>query len=148
MSAASQARRRRGRDDLRIVAFERGHFTSYSSCGIPYWVGDVVDGPDRLVSRAPEVFRDDFDMDVRLRHEVTAIDVDRRTVTAHDLEAGREVTEPYDELVYAPGASPIRPDWANGDVAGVFGQLGTVVGGGYIGVEMAEALVRRGLSVT
>jgi len=166
MSAASQARRRRGADDLRIVAFERGHFTSYSSCGIPYWVGDVVDGPDRLVSRAPAVFRDDFDMDVRMRHEVTAIDVDRRTVTARDLDAGREVTEPYDELVYAPGASPIRPDWANGDVAGVFGQQtlddgaelrkwlddgardGVVVGGGYIGVEMAEALVRRGLSVT
>jgi NADPH-dependent 2,4-dienoyl-CoA reductase/sulfur reductase-like enzyme len=166
MSAASQARRLRGPDALRIVAFERGHFTSYSSCGIPYWVGDVVDGPDQLVSRPPQVFRDDYAVDVRLRHEVVAIDLDAGRVTAVDLDSGREVDEPFDQLVYAPGASPIRPDWAGGGIAGVFGQQtlddgadlrkwldggcrdAVVVGGGYIGVEMAEALVRRGLSVT
>jgi NADPH-dependent 2,4-dienoyl-CoA reductase/sulfur reductase-like enzyme len=169
MSAASQARRRRGRDDLEIVVFERGHFTSYSSCGIPYWVGGLVEGPDTLVARAPATFRDEYAMDVRLRHEVVAIDLDGRQVVARDLQNGGEpVRERFDDLVYAPGAQPVRPDWADGDVAGVFGMQtlddgaalmgwldaepkprhAVVVGAGYIGVEMAEALVRRGLRVT
>jgi NADPH-dependent 2,4-dienoyl-CoA reductase/sulfur reductase-like enzyme len=168
MSAASQARRRRGRDDLEIVVFERGNFTSYSSCGIPYWVGDVVDGPDALVARAPETFRNEYAMDVRLRHEVVAIDLDAREVVARDLAGGGSVRERFDDLMYAPGATPVRPDWAETDLAGVFGvqtldhgtglrdwldadprpRRGVVVGGGYIGVEMAEALVRHGLEVT
>lgn len=168
MSAASQARRRRKADELEIIAFERGHFTSYSACGIPYWVGGVVDGPDALVARDPKTFRDRYDIDVRIRHEVVGIDLDARTVLARDREQdGREVRVGYDELVYAAGAVPTRPDWAS-DVDGVFGvqTLGdgtalrawlsrdpeprhaVVVGAGYIGVEMAEALVRRGLSVT
>jgi NADPH-dependent 2,4-dienoyl-CoA reductase/sulfur reductase-like enzyme len=174
MSAASQARRRLGRDDLEIVVFERGHFTSYSSCGIPYWVGGLVEGPDRLVARTPETFRDEYAMDVRLRHEVVAIDLAAREVVACDLEQGGRVRERFDELVYAPGARPIRPDWADGGLTGVFGvqtlddgaalmdwlgadadadadappRRAVVVGAGYIGVEMAEALVRRGLEVT
>jgi NADPH-dependent 2,4-dienoyl-CoA reductase/sulfur reductase-like enzyme len=169
MSAASQARRRRGPDELAIVAFERGHFTSYSACGIPYWIGGVVDGPDRLVARDPATFRDTYRIDVRLRHEVVAIDLDRREVVARALdEGGREVRERFDQLVYATGAAPVRPDWPGVDTAGVFGvqtlddgaavrgwldgdakpRSAVVVGGGYIGVEMAEALVRRGLDVT
>ncbi|MGC9667076.1 FAD-dependent oxidoreductase [Planosporangium sp. 12N6] len=169
MSAASQARRRRGRDDLEIVVFERGHFTSYSSCGIPYWVGGLVDGPDHLVARSPATFRDEYAMDVRLRHEVVAIDLDGRQVVARDLDRGGEtVHERFDDLVYAPGAVPVRPEWADGEPPGVFGvqtlddgaalmtwldsdprpREAVVVGAGYIGVEMAEALVRRGLRVT
>jgi NADPH-dependent 2,4-dienoyl-CoA reductase/sulfur reductase-like enzyme len=168
MSAASQARRRRGRDDLEIVVFERGHFTSYSSCGIPYWVGGLVEGPDQLVARSPATFRDEYAMDVRLRHEVVAINLDSRQVVARNTDSGEQVSQRFDELVYAPGAQPVRPDWADGGLAGVFGMqtlddgaalmdwLGTepkprravVVGAGYIGVEMAEALVRRGLDVT
>jgi NADPH-dependent 2,4-dienoyl-CoA reductase/sulfur reductase-like enzyme len=165
MSAASQARRRRGPEDLRIVAFERGHFTSYSACGIPYWVGGVIDGPDRLIARDPETFRNTFHIDVRLRHEVTGIDLDRREVVARSLDDGTETREPFDQLVYATGAVPIRPDWPGVDAAGVYGvqtlddgdalrrgldgaKRAVVVGGGYIGVEMAEALIRRGLGVT
>jgi NADPH-dependent 2,4-dienoyl-CoA reductase/sulfur reductase-like enzyme len=169
MSAASQARRRRGRDDLEIVVFERGNFTSYSACGIPYWVGDLVGGPAELVARTPEVFRDQYAMDVRLRHEAIAIDLDRREVVARDLAGGDTVAVRYDELVYAPGALPVWPDWAGEPgPAGVFGvqtlddgaalgdwldteprpRRAVVVGGGYIGVEMAEALIRHGLSVT
>ncbi|MBO3737979.1 FAD-dependent oxidoreductase [Actinoplanes flavus] len=163
MSAASQARRRRGPDDLEILAFERGDYTSYSACGIPYWVGDVVDGPEALIARRPERFRQDR-IEVRTRHEVTGIDLDRRTVT---VRAGdRVVDEGFDQLVYAAGATPVRPPWAETPAGGVFGvqTLGdgaalrdwlapgrttaVVVGGGYIGVEMAEALVRRGLTVT
>src|SRR5690349_18791520 len=166
MSAASQARRRRGRDDLEIVVFERGHFTSYSSCGIPYWIGGVVDGPDELVARTPEKFRAEYAMDLRLRHEVTAIDLAAREVVARGVDSGEIVRERFDELVYAPGASPIRPDWADTEIAGVFGvqtlddgiavidwlgqgaRTAVVIGAGYIGVEMAEALVRHGLDVT
>jgi NADPH-dependent 2,4-dienoyl-CoA reductase/sulfur reductase-like enzyme len=168
MSAASQARRRRGRDDLEIVVFDRGHFTSYSSCGIPYWVGGLVDGPENLVARSPETFRTEYAMDVRLRHEVTAIDLDARQVVARPLDGGGTVRESFDDLVYAAGASPVRPGWADGGLAGVFGvqtlddgaallewleadprpRRGIVVGGGYIGVEMAEALIRHGLEVT
>ncbi|MFI7070448.1 FAD-dependent oxidoreductase [Micromonospora sediminicola] len=167
MSAASQARRRRDRTDLEIVAFERGHFTSYSACGIPYWISGLVPERDQLVARAPEAFRDDFDIDVRMRHEVTAIDLDRREVVARDLDGDREVRVGFDTLVYATGARPVQPEWARDDVAGVFGvqtlddgaalldwlereprpRHAVVVGGGYVGVEMAEALVQRGLSV-
>jgi NADPH-dependent 2,4-dienoyl-CoA reductase/sulfur reductase-like enzyme len=175
MSAASQARRRLGPDKLEIVAFERGGFTSYSSCGIPYWVGDVVDGPDALVARDPATFRDRYAVDVRLRHEVVGIDLDRREVVAIDLDrrevpgrgAAGEIRLGFDRLAYAAGAVPVRPDWAGDGVRGVFGvqtlddgaavrewldgarpARAVVVGGGYIGVELAEALVRRGLAVT
>ncbi|MFD6753223.1 FAD-dependent oxidoreductase [Micromonospora gifhornensis] len=168
MAAAAQARRSRGRDDLEIVAFERGHFTSYSACGIPYWISGLVPDRDQLIARDPATHREKFDIDVRLRHEVVAIDLDRREVTAVDLAGGGEVREPFDILMYATGAVPTTPDWARTDVAGVFGvqtlddgsalrswldadpppQRAVVVGGGYIGVEMAEALVLRGLSVT
>jgi NADPH-dependent 2,4-dienoyl-CoA reductase/sulfur reductase-like enzyme len=150
------------------VAFERGHFTSYSACGIPYWVGDLVSDPRKLVARPPEVFRDEYAMDVRMRHEVTEIDLGAREVVARDLDGGGSVRVRFDELVYALGASPVRPDWAGDDLAGVFGvqtlddgqaviewlgadpkpRHGVVVGGGYIGVEMAEALIRHGLEVT
>ena len=89
MSAASQARRRRrDRSDLEIVAFERGHFTSYSACGIPYWVSGLVEARDELVARDPATFRDEFGIEVRTRHEVTAVDLDRREVIARDLDGG------------------------------------------------------------
>ncbi|MEU8260205.1 FAD-dependent oxidoreductase [Micromonospora sp. NPDC048999] len=167
MAAASQARRRRDRAELEIVAFERGHFTSYSACGIPYWVSGVVSEREQLIARDPATFREKFDIDVRLRHEVTAIDPDRREVVARDLAGGGQVRERYDTLVYATGATPVRPKWGTDGIAGVFGvqtlddgsallnwldheprpRRAVVVGGGYIGVEMAEALLQRGLSV-
>lgn len=170
MSAASQARRMRGADDLEIVAFERGAFTSYSACGIPYWIGGAVSDRDDLIARDPATFRDDFQIDVRLHHEVIAIDLDRREVTVRDLTAGgRERQERFDQLMYAAGAIPRQPKWlAAGEVAGVFGvqtlddgsalrdwldgeprpARAVVIGGGYIGVEMAEAMIERGLAVT
>ncbi|MFD1322299.1 FAD-dependent oxidoreductase [Micromonospora sonneratiae] len=168
MAAASQARRSRGADDLEIVAFERGHFTSYSACGIPYWVGGLVADRDALIARDPATFRSKHQIDVRLGHEVTSIDLDRREIVARDLVGGGEVREPFDLLMYATGASPTSPGWARPDAGGVFGvqtldegsallawldgsprpERAVVVGGGYIGVEMAEAMIHRGLSVT
>ncbi|MEU8243159.1 FAD-dependent oxidoreductase [Actinoplanes missouriensis] len=164
MSAASQARKRRGPGELEILAFERGDFTSYSACGIPYWVGGMVDGPDSLIARDPAAFQQSG-IDVRTGHEVTGIDLAARRVTVRTAE--REFTEGFDELVYAAGAVPTRPPWAAGPVAGVFGvqtlgdgaavqewlstvraRSAVVIGAGYIGVEMAEALIRRDLKVT
>lgn len=166
MSAASQARKRRGPDDLEIVAFELGRFVSYSACGIPYWIGGVVDGPDALIARTPAEFHK-AGIEVRTRHEVTGIDLAARTVTVRDLEAGRDLREGFDHLVYAAGASPVRPPWARIPERGVFGvqtledgsalrawldtekpASAVVIGAGYIGVEMAEALINRGLRVT
>ncbi|AWE52984.1 MULTISPECIES: FAD-dependent oxidoreductase [Streptomyces] len=166
MSAASQARRLRDAGELEIVAFERGHFTSYSACGIPYWVGGDVAGPERLIARTAEEHRA-RDIDLRLRTEVTEIDVAGRRVRARDLDSGDESWTSYDKLVIATGARPIRPDMPGVDAPGVHGvqtlddgqalldtlartkaRRAVVVGAGYIGVEMAEALINRGYEVT
>ncbi|MET9444069.1 FAD-dependent oxidoreductase [Streptomyces sp. NPDC006610] len=166
MSAASQARRLKGPDELEIVAFERGRFASYSACGIPYWVGGDVPDRDRLIARTPDEHRA-RDIDLRLRTEVTEIDVDRGRVRARDVDSGAESWTSYDKLVIATGARPVRPDLPGVDAAGVHGvqtlddgqdlldtlartpgRRAVVVGAGYIGVEMAEALIKRGHRVT
>jgi NADPH-dependent 2,4-dienoyl-CoA reductase/sulfur reductase-like enzyme len=166
MSAASQARRLRGPDELEIVAFERGHFTSYSACGIPYWVGGAVAERDELVARTPEEHRS-RGIDLRLRTEVTEIDVPGQRVRARDVDSGAESWTPYDKLVIATGARPVRPDMPGADAPGLHGvqtlddgqalldtlartrgRHAVVVGAGYIGVEMAEALISRGYEVT
>ena len=164
MSAASQARKRR--PDLEVVAFERGRATSYSACGIPYWIGGAVDSEADLVARTPEQHRA-AGIDMRMRTEVTAIDLDARRVHWRDLEGGREGTEPFDDLVYAVGSVPMRPPVPGIDAENVHGvqvlddgvalraeldrddvQRVVVVGGGYIGLEIAEACRVRGMDVT
>ncbi|MPY59557.1 FAD-dependent oxidoreductase [Streptomyces spongiae] len=166
MSAASQARRLRGPDELEIVAFERGHFTSFSACGIPYWVGGDVTGRDQLIARTPQEHRE-RGIDLRLRTEVTEIDVSASRVRARDVESGAESWTSYDKLVIATGARPVRPPLPGVDAPGVHGvqtlddgqalidtltategRRAVVVGAGYIGVEMAEALINRGYEVT
>ena len=165
MTAASQARRLDG--DLDIVALEKGQWVSYSACGIPYLVAGDVDRLEDLVARTPQEFRDRHKIDVRLRHEAMAIDTEAGQVEVRDHEHGRTVRIPYDQLMVATGARPFRPDipGINGD--SVFGvqTLGdaqhliertqranprnvVVVGGGYIGLEMAESYVRLGAEVT
>lgn len=166
MSAASQARRLKAPEELEIVAFERGHFSSYSACGIPYWVGGDVGTRDELIARSPEEHRARA-IDLRMRTEVTAIDVPGRRVLARDLEAGTETWTDFDKLVVATGARPRRPALPGIDAPGVHGvqtlddgqalldsldatpgRRAVVVGAGYIGVEMAEALLNRGYEVT
>lgn len=166
MSAASQARRLKGPADLEITAFERGHFTSYSACGIPYWVGGQVAGRDELIARTPEEHRA-RDIDLRTRTEVLELDLAGRRVRARDLDSGAESWTAYDKLVLATGARPIRPRLPGIGAHGVHGvqslddgqrlmddlertrgRRAVVVGAGYIGVEMAEALVGRGFEVT
>lgn len=166
MSAASQARRLRGPDELEIVAFERTGFSSYSACGIPYWVGGDVTGRDRLIARTPEEHKA-RDIDLRMRTEVIEIDVAKERVLARDLASGAESWTPYDQLVIATGARPIHPSLPGAHARGVHGvqtlddgqalldtlaategRRAVVVGAGYIGVEMAEALLTRGYEVT
>ncbi|MFI6460218.1 FAD-dependent oxidoreductase [Streptomyces sp. NPDC050538] len=166
MSAASQARRLKGPDELEIVAFERGHFTSYSACGIPYWVGGDVSAPEELIARTPEEHRE-RDIDLRMRTEVVELDVAGGRVRARDVDSGEESWTSYDKLVIGTGARPIRPDMPGVDAPGVHGvqtlddgqalldslartrgRRAVVVGAGYIGVEMAEAFVNRGYDVT
>lgn len=166
MSAASQARRMRGPDELEIVAFERGHFSSYSACGIPYWVGGEVAGRDELIARTPEEHRE-RSIDLRMRTEVTELDVEGGRVRSRALDTGTEAWTSYDKLVIATGARPVRPRIPGIDAPGVHGvqtlddgqalldslavtqgRRAVVVGAGYIGVEMAEALILRGYEVT
>ena len=162
MSAATQARKRRKPAELEIVAFERGRHTSYSACGLPYYAADVVKDWNDLVARTPEEFGEQ-DIEVRTGHEVDAIDLDARRVRVRDLAADRVVEEPWDVLVVATGSEPLRPPIDGIDLPGVYGlsvlQDGidlrkavdagpgraVIVGGGYIGLEAAEALVKRGV---
>src|SRR6266480_7046916 len=110
MTAAARARRRRDPEDLEIVAFERGPYTSYSACGIPYFVGDLVSDVDDLVARTPEEHRRNGIV-VRTGHEVLAVDLNRRRVRVRDLagDGAAERDEPFDQLVVATGAVPARP---------------------------------------
>src|ERR1700712_3659834 len=89
MSAASQARRRRGPEDLEILAFERGRNTSYSACGIRYWIGEDVEKKADLITRTPEEFREKQHIDMRIRSDVESVDLERRSVRVRDLERGR-----------------------------------------------------------
>ncbi len=166
MSAASQARRRRGVGELEIIAFERGRHTSYSACGIPYWVAGDVDDPNALVARTAEEHRA-RDIDLRLGTEAVEIDLDGRRVRTREQDGGAEAWTGFDHLVIATGAVPVRPPIPGIDADGVHGVQtlddgealmagidrrvvhdAVVVGGGYIGVEMAEAMLRHGLRVT
>jgi len=165
MSAATQVRRMRTVDDFEIVVFERSSRTSYAACGLPYLVGGFITSPDRLIARTPDQHRAKG-IDVRTRHEVIAIDVKASAVIVRDIDSGIESTVHYDELLIGTGASGISPPWPGIDATGVL-QLRTlddaakveqllatgarravVVGAGYIGLEVAEGLLKRGLQVT
>jgi NADPH-dependent 2,4-dienoyl-CoA reductase/sulfur reductase-like enzyme len=160
MSAASIARRRD--EDLDIVAFERGEYTSYSACGIPYYVGGDVEDSQRLVSRDPAEHRK-RGIDVRTGCEVLAIDLAARRLTVRTAD-DRETSEPFDQLVVATGAEAAPPPIPGAEAiepartidAGERlraslergGRCAVVIGAGYIGLEMAEAFVSQGLNVT
>lgn len=162
MSAAAVARRRdRDRD---VLVLERGPYTSYSACGIPYFLAGLVDGPDRLIARSPDELRH-AGIDVRIRCEVTEIDLSGRTLTYFDQDARAQRREGFDELVYAAGAAAIAPPVPGAELVEPLRTIdaaerflarlershahhAVVVGASYLGLEMAEALVLRGLEVT
>jgi NADPH-dependent 2,4-dienoyl-CoA reductase/sulfur reductase-like enzyme len=165
--ASCAARLRRLDEDAEIVIFDRGHFASFANCGLPYYVGDVISDEARLLVATPELFRTRFNIQVHTQAEVTSIDRDSQTIKVKNLKTGDTRSEPYDVLVLAPGAAPIRPPLPGIDRDGVFtvrtipdsrrirewiertGARNTVIiGAGFIGLEMAENLVKRGLTVT
>jgi NADPH-dependent 2,4-dienoyl-CoA reductase/sulfur reductase-like enzyme len=164
MSAAARASR--SAEPPEIVVFERGEYTSYAACGLPYHVSGLIPDPNSLVARTPEEHRANG-IDVRMSQEVTSIDTAGRSVTVRSVADGRTYQESYDELLIATGASPIVPNIPNVNAKGVTTintipdavaldtliseralETAVVIGGGYIGLEMAEALVSRGLKVT
>jgi NADPH-dependent 2,4-dienoyl-CoA reductase/sulfur reductase-like enzyme/rhodanese-related sulfurtransferase len=165
--ASAAARARRLSEDASIVVLERGPHVSFASCGLPYHVGGEIAERDALLLQSPHSLKARFNLDVRVRHEALAIDRAHRTVRVRELESGREYFEPYDALVLATGATPVQPpipglrreghfqvrtvpdaDAINNWIKSRSARRAVVVGGGYIGLEMAEQLQRRGLEVT
>ena len=164
MSAASKIKREaRGAE---VIVFEKSPHISYSMCGMPYWIAGVIDSQDELMALSIDRARNERGLDVRIFHEVTAIDRKAHTVTVKKLESGEEFTQAYGKLIYATGASAAKPPIPGLELPGVFSlramtdaeairafldenrpKRAVVVGAGYIGLEMVEALRKRGLSV-
>ena len=165
--ASCAARMRRMDEKAEILVLEKGPHVSFANCGLPYYTGGVIEEEEKLLLANPEKFRATFGIDVRVMHEVTAIDRDAKTVEVLDRHSGQTTTERYDALVLSPGATPIVPPFDGVDLPGIFtlrtvpdavsirawvekrsAKRAVVVGGGFIGLEMAENLRHRGLEVT
>ncbi|MGV8970088.1 MAG: FAD-dependent oxidoreductase [Microbacteriaceae bacterium] len=162
MSAATRLRRLV--ENAEIIVFERGGYVSFANCGLPYYLGGIIDERDSLLLQTPESLAARFNLDVRVHSEVIAIDRAAQSVTVRNTVTGVESTERYDALVMSPGATPIRPNIPGGermltlrdidDVDAAMAALehsptsALIIGAGFIGLEMAENLVHRGLAVT
>lgn len=165
--ASCAARARRLSEDASIVLVERGEHVSFANCGMPYHIGGTIVERSRLLVQTPAGLKKRYGLDVRVRTEALSIDRQNKTVVLRDLATGREYSEPYDVLVLSPGAEPVRPPIPGGDAECVMTlrsmkdmdaigarlearkpEHALIVGGGYIGLEMAEALRQRGLGVT
>lgn len=165
--ATAAARLRRLDEQAEILIFERSGYISYANCGLPYYIGDVITDPEALTLQTPEQFFARFRVQVRVRHEVTALHPERKTVSVTDLATGRTFEESYDKLILAPGARPTQPRLPGVGLERVF-TLRTVedtfrikefiqknkprsavlAGGGFIGLELAENLRELGMEVT
>ena len=165
--ASCAARLRRLDESVEIVMFERGPYVSFANCGLPYYVGNVITDERTLLVASRDMFRARFNIEVQTETEVKGIDRAARTVRVRDARTGSIRTEQYDALVLSPGAAPIRPPLPGLDLPGVFlvrtipdsrrirswiddrcARTAVVVGGGLIGLEMAEKLIHRQLAVT
>ena len=169
--ASAAARLRRLDEKAEIIMLERGSYISYANCGLPYYVGGEITQRSALVLQTPESFATRFHIDVRVRHEALSIDRVRKQVQVRDIDGGRIYEETYDKLLLSPGAAPLHPNIPGIRDEGIASRIFTlrtipdtfrireyieekrprtalVVGGGYIGLEMAENLVSAGLQVT
>ncbi len=161
--ASAAARARRLSEEAEIIVVERGPYASFANCGLPYFVGGEISDWHGLLVQSPEVLKARMNLDIRVRTEAIEIDRQGRTVTLKDLDTDRVYTEAYDALILAPGSTPLRPPIPGIERPGHFvlrnipnardldayladrsGGRAVIVGGGYIGLEMAEQLVRRG----
>ena len=164
-SAAARLRRLREKDE--IVMLERGEYVSFANCGLPYFIGGVITDKSKLTLQTPESFKARFNIDVRVQSEAVKIDPAQKTVAVKDLKTGEIYNESYDNLILSPGAEPVKPNIEGADASFVFTlrnipdtlkikdfinekqpRDAVVVGGGYIGLEMAENLKEAGLNVT
>lgn len=165
--ATCAARLRRLDESVEIVVLDRGPYVSFANCGLPYYVGNVIQEEAKLLVATPGLLHERFNIEVRTRNNVNTIDRQACDVLVRDLETGRDYREHYDALVLSPGAAPIRPPLPGIDLKGIFTlrtvpdsrvirgwiesrnpRRAVVVGGGFIGLEMAENLVHRGIDVT
>lgn len=165
--ATAAARLRRLDEQAEIVVFERSGFISYANCGLPYYIGDVITDPQDLTLQTPESFFSRFRVNMKVRHEVTALHPEKHTVSVKNLKTGEEFEESYDKLILSPGAKPTQPPVPGTDLEKLF-TLRTVedtlrikryinrnhpksailAGGGFIGLEVAENLRELGMDVT
>lgn len=165
--ATAAARIRRLDEQAEIVVFERSGFISYANCGLPYYIGGTIEDENDLTLQTPESFWKRFRVKMNVHHEVTTIDPNSKTVTVKNLENGKVFTESYDKLVLSPGAKPIKPNFDGADSNKIFTlrtvedtlkikkyadahhpKSAAVVGGGFIGIEVAENLRDLGIDVT
>ncbi len=164
MSAAMQIVRNSSGHD--ITVFEKGGIYSYGQCGLPYVISGKIASTDKLIARTQETFRNKYGIDARIFHEVVNVDVKSKQVSGIDHSSRKTFTMPYDRLLIATGVSPVIPDWEGVNLPGIFTlktipdakkmmdylkkeiKHVTVIGGGYIGLEMAESFVELGKKVT
>ncbi len=165
--ATCAARLRRLDENAEIVVFEKGPYPSYANCGLPYYTGEIISDEAKLLVATPDLFHARFNIDVRTEHEVVRIDRKEKKIEVKDLRRKTTYWETYDALVLAPGAAPVRPALPGIDLGGIFtlrtipdsrairtwiqgtqANQAVIIGGGFIGLEMAESLAGRGLHVT
>ncbi|MBW2207550.1 MAG: FAD-dependent oxidoreductase, partial [Deltaproteobacteria bacterium] len=165
--ATAAARARRLDEQAEIVLFERGEYISFANCGLPYYIGEVIKERDALFVTTPKKFKERYNIDIRNRAEVTALDRKSKKVEVKDLNTGETYWESYDKVILSPGAEPLRPPLEGIDLENIFSirnipdtdrikahvdsegaRSAVIVGGGYIGIEMAENLASRGVKTT
>lgn len=165
--ATAATRLRRLNEHAQITVFERSGYISYANCGLPYYIGGVIEDKEELTLQTPESIWDRFRIDMKVHHEVTDIDTSQKTVTVHDLDNGKVYEESYDKLILSPGAKPVMPNLPGMDNEKIFTlrtvedtlkirafveerkpKTAVMVGGGFIGLEVAENLCDLGVKVT
>lgn len=165
--ATTATRLRRCDENREIIVFERGEYISYANCGLPYYIGDTIKSRDALLLQTPEAMKDKYNIDVRIKNEVLEIDPDAKKVIVKDLKTDKTYEESYDDLVIATGSSPLKPQipgidhkniftlWNVNDMDNIKSYINenkissaAVIGGGFIGLEMAENLDHANLEVT
>jgi len=165
--ATAAARARRLDEHAEIILFERGEHISFANCGLPYYIGEVIKDREDLFVTTPEAFGDRYSIDIRIFSEVVAIDTKNKHVEAKNLKTGEQYKETYDKIILSPGAEPVKPPFRGVALDGIFNlrtvpdsdrikahvdnekpQSAVIVGGGFIGLEMAENLVHRGVNTT
>jgi len=158
---------RRINEECEIILFERGEHISFANCGLPYYIGGVIEEKERLLVQTPAAMQQRFNIDVRVFNEVININPEKKVVEIYDIKADRKYTETYDKLVLSPGAMPIKPNLPGIDKENIFvlrnipdtfaikefierkkPKRAVVVGGGFIGLEIAENLHEKGVNVT